>query len=96
MSHWLAGWWQVLLSTRGWRLEHKRLGLGERLTGRGVSGVAQELFSESIGDLNKWKEGPPFPATHIVGGLGLVDFPSEPLHFVYRAGVMRILEEILY
>lgn len=44
--------------------------------------------------MDKWKEGPP-PATHTVGGLGLVDFPSEPLHFLYRAGVMRILEEIL-
>lgn len=40
------------------------------------------------------KRAPP-PATHTVGGLGLVDFPSEPLHFLYRAGVMRILEEIL-
>lgn len=41
----LAGWWQVLLSAQGWRLEHKRLGLGERLTGPAVSGVAQKLFS---------------------------------------------------
>lgn len=41
---------------------------------------------ESIGDLDKWKEGPPPPATHTVGGLGLVDFPSEPLHFLIGLG----------
>lgn len=31
--------------------------------------MAQELFSESIGDLSMWKEGPPFPQWV---GLGLL------------------------